>query len=151
VSPKTILKSSQIQLLEDVGAFDEYAPRDISLRERQKLEKDILSIILTEESQVIFDRNQEEIAQCDSYSDLEEKGRAKLPGVITQIKPTITKDRGEEMGIITMEFGGEKISYAAFPESWRRYQFMFKEQACLIATLQTNPRGVSFVKGKSLK
>lgn len=152
-SPRQTLRSNQIAALYEVGAWDEYDDeRRTSLPQKQKAEKDLLGVILTDDCLETFSENYDEIEQCDEYYEAEqcEAGNyLTLPGAIASIVPKTTKT-GKKMGIVTIEFEGDGMEFAVFPQDWTAYRFLWKERTAGIFTLKCGSRGWSFDSGKKL-
>ena len=167
-SPKSILNSKKLSLVHAVGAWDEIEGAAVDLRVKQAVEKDLLSVILTDDTEEIIAENQEVIEQCSSWDDAvlswedkeadeelrkdwiyedtgEEVPMAKryrnyrLPGIITSVKPTKVKASGKAMGIVTLEFGRHELQFACFSNKWPASKFMFKERNVGIFTLRQSP------------
>lgn len=160
-SPKQQLRSNQIETLVTVGAWDDLGYRDIPLSIRQAGEKELLNVILTDNTQEAFDNHAAEIADCDSYfeaqQDYDERGdrKHKLPGVVVGIKKTKTRENQEDMGIVTIAYEGDTISFAVFPNKWQGTKFMWKERTPVIVTLnfrlsREGRPGYSYKEGKKL-
>lgn len=149
-SPRQTVRSNQVQALLDAGAFDAYAPRNMSLSELQKTEKELLGVILSDNTEEAFRNNHDLIAECDSYDQLEDGGRLELPGIITSIKETKTRAEGKKMGIVTIEWEGEAVEFAVFPNQWKAYEFMWRERTPGIFTLKRTDRGINFEQGMKL-
>jgi DNA polymerase III alpha subunit len=80
----------------------------------------------------------------------------RLPGVVTHIKETKVKATGKRMGIVTIEFDGESIEFAVFPNAWKSYKFLFKERTPGIFVIRhslnkkTQKPGYNFEEGWKL-
>lgn len=146
-SPKQLIPANRIPNLFDAGAWDAYETRDISLSERQNLEKQLLGVILSDDTDKIFAANYEEIEECDSYADLEygEEGtKVRLPGVLSSITPKKTKKDGKDMGIVSIEYQGDAAEFVVFPREWSTYKFLWNERTSAIFTLTKTGRGIKF-------
>jgi DNA polymerase-3 subunit alpha len=148
-SPKARFKSNQIERLIRSGAFDEFEPRKTTLSQIQKDEKELLGVILTDDSEEIFRSNQALIEKCDNY-DFSQGSQITIAGRVAKIRMTKVKKTGQDMAIVTVERGRDSMSFAIFPEDWRRNKFIFKEGNCAIISLQETDRGASFVGGRLL-
>ncbi|WP_028058400.1 DNA polymerase III subunit alpha [Candidatus Solirubrobacter pratensis] len=155
-SPKQTLRSNQIAALYQAGAFDNYTDRDVTLLEKQKLEKELLSVILSDDCARVFARNGDEIDAYlrgdepeDGYLLLEDQPEAGLqvsvPGVISAIEEKTTKRDGKAMGIVTIEWEGHECEFVVFPNDWRSYRFLWNERTPGCFTVRKTERGVSFV------
>jgi DNA polymerase-3 subunit alpha len=146
-SPKQVIPANRIPNLYDAGAWDNYESRDISLSERQKLERQMLGVIVTDETDEIFAMHYDMISECDSYADLEygEDGTTILvPGVVTECLEKLTKRDSSKMGIVTIEYQGDAIQFVVFPKDWSAYQFAWKEMMTGIFSLTKTQKGVKF-------
>jgi DNA polymerase III alpha subunit len=152
-SMKQQLNSGKIQALLDAGAWDALGERDISLPEKQKMEKEFLGVILTDESSKVFEAHFEEISDtCDFYVDAEEgeQGNYTLPGVVVDIRPVKSRAKGQPMGIITIEYQGDTLEFATSPQSWKSHRFLWKERACGVFGIKKTERGYLFESGSKL-
>jgi DNA polymerase-3 subunit alpha len=161
-SPKQFLRSNQIAALFQAGAFDAYGQRDVPLLTKQKLEKELLGVILSDQSATAFDRSGHLIEEwmedwdgiIDGFNVLRypEPGlRVRVPGVISQIDPKVTRKDGKAMGIVTIEYEGHEAEFAVFPHPWRTYKFLWKERQAGLFELKCTDRGVHFEDGIALK
>jgi DNA polymerase III alpha subunit len=159
-SPKQMLRANQIENLVTVGCWDEldYRPH-ISLRTKQEAEKELLSVIVSDNVAEALANNAEEIAQCDSLAEAlapyDGDRTHKIAGVVAKVRPTKTKKNGEAMGIITLAHEGDTINFAVFPNKWSDTKFMWKERTPVIVTVKfrDNPEygpGYSFESGKKI-
>lgn len=155
-SPKSQLRSNIITLLERVGAFDQYTEREVTLTEVQEAEKELLGIILSDNVEESFAANSDLIAECNSYEELMEVdtdniGRyARLPGTIIAVRKTKTKATGAEMGIVSIEYGENRVEFAVFPQQWKAYKWLWEERTPGIFRLKKTDRGISFEEGMKL-
>jgi DNA polymerase-3 subunit alpha len=146
-SPRQTITANRIPTLYDAGAWDNYETRDISLSEKQKLERQMLGVILTDETNQIFAMNQDMVDECDEYVDLEygEDGIVvKLPGVVSSCVERYTKKDGRAMGIVNIEYQGEAVEFVVFPKDWDAYKFVWKEMTSGIFSLTKTEKGVKF-------
>lgn len=156
-SLKQTLQANKIAALFNVGAWDSLGERNVALSIKQKFEKDLLGCIISDNSHQILMNNEEEIAGCDAYWEVDEsiwdgeKLRFTVPGVITHIKDVKSKKTQQPMGIITIEYEGDTIEFATSPQSWKTHRFLWKERATGIFTLNRTERGVTFEDGYLLK
>lgn len=159
-SPKMSLRSNQIETLVTVGAWDELGYRDdITLGVKQQGEKELLNVILTDNTAEAFANNADAISNCDAYVDAlapwEEDRKHTVPGVVVKVKKTKTKEKQEDMGIVTIAYEGDTISFAVFPNKWSGTKFMWKERTPVIVTLNFRNNdvygpGYSYDSGKKL-
>lgn len=166
-SPRQTLQTNKIEALFQAGAFDHYVDTsETSLAEKQKLEKELLGVILTDECDKVFNRNADEI---DAYVNDEESivydldyGYLALkddpepglivamPGVVTNVEEKKTKKDGKAMGIVTIEWEGNEAEFVVFPQSWRSHKFLWRERTPGLFTLKCSERGVHFEDGLKL-
>lgn len=153
-SPKQTITSNRIPTLYDAGAWDNYENRDIALNEKQKLERQLLGVILSDDNDKIFAAHTEEIDECDSYSEFEynEAGiTLNLPGVISEINERRTKRDGRAMGIVNIEYQGDAVEFVVFPQQWENYKFLWKEMTPAIFNLTKTEKGVKFNDAQILR
>lgn len=150
-SPRQTLPQNRIAPLEDIGAFDEYLDRNISIRKQQDFEKELLGIIITDECDEILEANGELIDRLDDYESLEEEGTAKVAGIISSVTPRKTRKDGKSMGVVTIEYQGQQVEFVVFPQDWKNYKFLWKERQVAVFTLVNGERGVRFKEGVMLK
>lgn len=180
-SPKQRITSNKIGYVYEAGAWDELGGRDISLKEKQEGELNLLSVFLTDNSEELISIHADEIADCDDFDeatmaweDVEDRydwtdseGQelpAKkrfidytLPGIITHIHPTKVRSSGAAMGIITIEFEKHELTFAVFSDQWKKNKFLFKPRQMGLFTIRhTAPNdqraeGYHFRSGRALK
>jgi DNA polymerase-3 subunit alpha len=155
-TPKQVLQSNKIQALLDVGAWDSLGEREVTKADKQKFEKDLLGCIITDDAFQILDSHADELEDLASYLDIEETEyegfpiQFTVPGVITEIRPVLSKAAKKPMGIVTIEYEGDTIEFVVSPPSWKASRFLFKERTPGIFTLTLGERGISFESGKKL-
>jgi DNA polymerase III alpha subunit len=150
---KQRLNAKKIQALLDVGAWDALGARDIALSEKQKMEKELLGVILTDNSAQILASNQDTIEELDYYQDAlaaETGEKYTLPGVVVHIKETKSKAAQKAMGIITIEYNGDTLEFATSPQSWKSHRFLWKERSVGAFTVKKSERGYNFEEGTKL-
>ena len=153
-SPKQSVPTNRIPSLYDAGAWDNYEVRDVALNEKQKLERQLLGVILTDETDAIFSVHQDEIEACDNYLDLEmgdDNTTVTLPGVITEISEKFTKKKGDAMGIVGIEYQGDVVEFVVFPRDWEAYKFLWKDMTPAIFSLTKTAKGVKFNNAEILR
>lgn len=146
-SPKQTLRANQIPLLHQAGAFDRYEDHDIALKDRQKLQKELLGVIITDNCEEVFNENWDHIEQCDSYTDLDlsDTGhKVFIPGIVSNVVPKRTRKDGKAMGIVTIEYQGDQAEFVVFPREWRSYKFLWAERTPGIFALSKSDRGIRF-------
>lgn len=152
-SPKSNLRSNVIELLERIGAFDAYVAREVTLPQMQQAEKELLGIILSDNTEEAFRANQDLLDDCDTYADLYESESdvyTRLPGIITSVRQTKTRANGTEMGIVNIEYGMDRIEFVVFPQQWKAYKWLWKERTPGIFKLKRTDRGINFEEGMRL-
>jgi DNA polymerase-3 subunit alpha len=159
-SPKQQITSNKIVAIYEAGAWDGLEEREVSLREKQELEEKFLSVILTDNSEEVIANNLDEIEACDGYQEAcmswaeaeelydwvddsgEETPPGKryleytLPGIITDIRPTKVRSSGAAMGIVTIEYDGDELTFAVFSDNWKKSKFLFKPRQMGIFTVR---------------
>jgi DNA polymerase III subunit alpha len=146
-SPRQTVSASKVPALLDAGAWDDYQERDVSLTERQTLERQLLGVIITDKTGEVFAVNQDLIDECDSYTDLEyadDMIQVRLPGVISNVQEKRTKKDNKAMGIVNIEYQGDATDFVVFPQDWHTYKILQKEMTPGIFTLTKTSRGVRF-------
>jgi DNA polymerase III subunit alpha len=159
-SPKQMLQENKISALFTAGAWERLEGDTTPLRDRQEREKEVLSVILSDNTAEAFAENADEIAECDLYEEAKapytEDMRFVLPGVVTHIKDTKVKATGKKMGIVTIEYEGDSIEFAVFPDQWRGSKFLWHERTPGIFTIKhslnkkTGKPGYHFERGIKL-
>jgi DNA polymerase-3 subunit alpha len=152
-SPRQECRSNVIDALEDAGAFDNYEERVATLSDIQKAEKELLGIILTDNSEEAFRNNDEVLADCDDYESFHNSTSevvATLPGTIVSVRETKTRATQKEMGIVKIEWGIDTVEFAVFPQQWKAYKFMWRERTPGIFTLKKSAKGINFEDGIKL-
>jgi DNA polymerase-3 subunit alpha len=132
-SPGQKLNVGHIETLYTAGAWERLEDYPTPMREMQEREKKTLSVILSDNTAEAFANAEEEIAACDLYAEAREPYpghdvRFRLPGVVTHIKETKVKATGKKMGIVTIEYGGDTLEFAVFPDAWRSSKFLWVER-----------------------
>lgn len=144
-SPRQLLPQNRIPALEQAGAWDAYEGRSLTMAQKQKLEKELLGVILTDDCDEIFARNGDELERCDSYLALEtNEQKVYIPGIIAQVTPKRTKKDNKAMGIVTVEYQGDQAEFVVFPREWASYKFLWRERTPAIFVLSRGDRGVRF-------
>lgn len=146
-SPRQNFPKNNIVSLHQVGAFaDRHEESEFSLKELQKIQKELLGVIITDNCEAIMADHFEEIEECDSYATLEEEdtGRVYVPGIISRIDPKKTKKDKKPMGIVTIEYEGDQAEFVVFPQDWKAYRFLWSERTPAIFALSKTDRGIRF-------
>jgi DNA polymerase-3 subunit alpha len=152
-SPNQECRVNVIEALNCVGAFDSYSGRSTPMPMIQKYEKELLGIILTDNTVEAFQKNQDLIDACDEYEGFlssQSDIRARLPGIITQVRKTKTKAQGKEMGIVKIEMGEDTVEFAVFPQQWISYKHLWQERTPGVFLLRKTDRGINFEEGMKL-
>jgi DNA polymerase-3 subunit alpha len=168
-SPKQQIDKAKIQALLDVGAWGQ---DDVSLKDIQFFESELLHVTLTDNVDAILERHKEDIQDLDSYSEAlipfaekvidDEYSPSeyyyKICGIVTDIRPTVVKKTGAPMGIVTIEYGNDELTFAVFSHKWAQDKFLFKHGNVGIFRIKhTGPtekrdqEGYSFEEGWLLK
>jgi DNA polymerase III subunit alpha len=165
-SLKQQLGTNKIQALLDAGAW---GTGGLPLKEIQGLEKELLGVVLSDDTDNIIARNLDRIEGCDDWEALltpwakkveEEAPNAfyyKVCGIVSDIKKTQVRATGAPMGIITMEYEGKEVTFAVFSHKWATDRFLFKPRNVGIFRLrhsgpsEQRDEGYSFEEGWLLK
>lgn len=164
-SPKQLLNEKKLSLIHAAGAWDDLEETAVDLKTKQKCELELLSVILTDNTEEILVDHEEALEQCSSWDQAvmlwedkdddpdqhvdwtyEDTGEEvpmskryrdyRLPGIITGVKPTKVRATGKAMGIITLEYGRHELSFACFSNKWPSNKFMFKPHNVGIFTVR---------------
>ncbi len=158
-SPKQKLNSGHIEKLYTAGAWERIEGNQTPLRDLQAREKEMLSVILTDDTVEAFANNAELLDDLDdTYEEAKqdypgEDVRYRLPGVVTNIKETQTRAAGKKMGIVTIEYEGETLEFAVFPNEWKSHSFLWHERTPGVFTIRhslnknTGKPGYNFDEG----
>lgn len=161
-SPKQKLNSGHITSLYTAGAWERAEGYQTPMRELQLREKEMLSVILSDNTAEAFASNADVIDQLDdTYDDAKQEYpghdvRFTLPGVITNIRETKTKKGAKKMGIVSIEYEGDSLEFAVFPNEWNSHGFMWNERTPGIFTIKyslnknTGRAGYNFDEGYKL-
>jgi DNA polymerase-3 subunit alpha len=154
-SPNSKFDSAQVLSLVRVGLWDRVDPSDRRLETVQQWEKKYLKVVLTENSQELYDLFAEDVALCNRYSEFElyEGGKRVLyvPGTIINIERKERKLDGKAMGVVTIEYHGDRLTFTVFTREWEQFATLWKEQTVALWCLGQNERGVHFNVGIRLK
>lgn len=162
-SPAQRLNSGHITHLYTAGSWERLEGYPTPMRELQARELETLTVILSDNTAEAFAMHEEEVSACDSYFEAKmpypgEDVRFTVPGVITNVRPTTVKkgkNVGQSMGIITIEYGGEVLEFAAFHDKWLSHKFLWNERTPGIFTIrhslsQDGRPGYNFESGSKL-
>lgn len=152
-SPRQLFRQNLIPLLEAAGAWDRINPRDVTITERQKQERELLGVVISDQSAQIFERHAEYIDdKCCDYDLLDDDDVAwvKLPGIVTKVDEKKTKKDKKTMGIVTIEYGGSEAEFVVFPQDWKGHRSLWKERTAGVFELKKTDRGVHFNSGTKL-
>jgi DNA polymerase-3 subunit alpha len=152
-SPRQTFPSNRISPLHQAGAFDRYEDRDLSMTAQQKLEKELLGVIITDNCEEIFAANHTEVEECDTYTelDLSDGHQVYVPGIVSKVVPKKTRKDNKSMGIVTIEYRGDQAEFVVFPREWRNFKFLWKERTPGIFALAKTDRGIRFEQAIQLK
>lgn len=145
-SPKQQLPANRIPPLHEVGAFRSTEETELNLTELQRVEKEYLGIIVTDECEEIFEANWEAVEECDPYILVDDPDTVKvtIPGIVKRVEKKHTKRDHKPMGIVTIEYQGDETEFVVFPQQWKSYKFLWKERTTAIFQLKKTDRGVHF-------
>lgn len=158
-SPKQKLNAGHIKALFSAGAWERIEDYPTPLRDLQVREKEMLSVIISDDSDEIFAANKDLIDELeDTYEDAKEDYpghdvKFTLPGVITNIREVKTRNGGKKMGIIGIEYEGDSLEFAVFPNEWKTHSFLWHERTAGIFTIRhsvnknTGKTGYNFDQG----
>ena len=124
-----------------------------SFKEVTKFEQELLGIVLTLDTTVIG-KYATRIKGCDSWAkaDTESKSEIKIPGVVTAIDnrrtaPDANYNADRDWARVTIQWEGEELTFAAFPDAWDEFGFMLRPQNVGEFTLVTGPKGSKLKRG----
>lgn len=133
-SPKQKLTSGQISALYTAGAWERREGYQTPIRELQAREKEMLQVVVTDQTEEVFERNQEHLEDCDDWSDLlldySHDTMYTVPGAVQSIREVQTRKTKADMAIITMEYQGDVLEFAVFPNEWVTHRFLWQEKVC---------------------
>jgi DNA polymerase-3 subunit alpha len=155
-SPRTILKANQLEALFNSGGWDRLGERDVTLETVKKHEEELLGVVITDNAHEVLMQYEEDFAECDLYNDANkpyegEELRLVLPGIISMVRETKTRAKGEKMGIVTIEYEGDEAEFVVFPRQWKSFKFLWKERTPAVLTLRRTEKGLNFDEGRLLK
>lgn len=161
-SPKQLLNSGHLTNLYTAGAWERIEGYPTPMHELQDREEEMLSVILSDNTQEAFDAYEIEIAECDSYEEAKEPYpgcdvRFRLAGAVTHVRETRVKATGKKMGIVTIGYGDDTLEFAVFPDSWRSHKFLWRERTPGIFKIKhslnqkTGKTGYHFESGQLLQ
>ncbi len=115
--------------------------------ERAVLEEELLGIALTDVNQELISQNKKRIEKLDPIwtATMDEKKKIKVPGVITNVRPTVVRKSGVPMGHFTIAWQGEEVRLTAFPEAWNEYGYMLKRGVVGEFKIETGPKGPTLI------
>lgn len=147
-SPRSNFPKNRIPPLHQAGAFIAKSEEpEFSLKELQKLQKELLGVIVTDNCEEILSQNWEEIDRCGTYEELlhgDLGERVFVPGIVSTVVPKKTRRDGKAMGIVTIEYQGEQAEFVVFPKEWRSFRFLWSERTPAIFALCRTDRGIRF-------
>jgi DNA polymerase-3 subunit alpha len=150
-SPRQKFRANLVHTMVDAGVWDRYNERSLTLVERQKLEKELLQVVLTDNTAEILENNSDTLEQCHRFVDLGNgNGSFRLPGVVASVSEKRTKKERKAMGIVRIEYEGEDAEFVVFPEHWRSYGFLFKDRTAGVFEIAKTDRGLHFKGGVKL-
>ncbi len=150
-SPNQTIPANMIKALYRSGAFEAIGdPRDMDDGERAEWEKELLGVAFTD---VFKDEIRASAAKIDKLetpaaADTDEVGSVRVVGIITEVNKLRTRADAqyhpdEDMAQVWIEWNGERLMFAAFPEAYERYSFVLKPSTLVRLKLKTGPKGAS--------
>jgi DNA polymerase-3 subunit alpha len=155
-SPRQTVRSNVIKAMLDAGAFDAVHDREVTERERIELEEALLGIALWTDERIdrLVGQHRKRLECLPPLStlDTDEDLQHRVPGIITKVTKTKTKpdaryQPNRDMGFVTIEWKGESVRMAAFPDAWDDNNWMFQQGVVGEFLVKSGPRGASLVKG----
>lgn len=144
-SPKQALPANRLVPMHEVGVFADKEGEHKALKDLQKVQKELLGVIITDDCEEILASHFEEVENCDSYLDLDlEAERVRVPGIVNNVVKKHTKKDNKAMGIVSIEYHGDQAEFVVFPREWKSYRFLWNERTPAIFTLTKTDRGVRF-------
>lgn len=143
-SPKQQLQINKIEALEAVGAWG----LNDNLTEQQDAEQEYLGVIVTDNRDEVLERNAEEIAGCDQWSEVVRPFMDKTDnedrnyfeytvcGIVTSVSEKRSRKTGQPFGIVTIEMGNESLEMGVYGSKWRSHKFLMKIPTVGVFTLQ---------------
>lgn len=148
LSPKQRINAGKIKALYNVGAFDSLEDRTISKRERRTYEKELLGIVLSDDSAKILTNNYDIIRDyCDTYEEFLNSSYSRswtLPGSICKIKEATTR-KDTDMLWVTIQYEENTLEFAVFAEQINEYSDIIEECTPIVVSLKKTNRGVNLI------
>jgi len=128
-------------------------PDDIQLASDQT---ELLGVALVDVHAALVEKNADRIAQLEPLSEVEvaEPGTVlKVPGVVVgevkdfRVRADAKRGAGRKMARLKIAWGGDEVSFVAFPEEYEDYGYMLKTNSIGEFTLKASERGPQLVKG----
>jgi len=120
-------------------------------------EEFFLGVSLTDTNADLIEKNIERLEACAPLAGASEteKTEIKVPGVITKVEPRKNKDDakwkpGAPWAKVTIQWKGEEVTFAAFPQEYEDFSYMLKPRVLGEFTLETGARGAKLKKGYKL-
>ena len=139
-SPKQRLNVGHIERLYTAGAWERLEDYPTPMIQMQQREQEMLSVILSDDNDLIFRNNHDIIEDLDYYEEAKQPYTEdmffKLPGVITNIRETEVKATGKKMGIVTISFEDDSLEFAVFPNEWGSHKFLWRERTPGVFTIK---------------
>jgi DNA polymerase-3 subunit alpha len=169
-SPKQFLQANKIQALYEVGAWEAIESDGRSMTAQQEKEAELLGVVLTDNVHEVELRNQEEIANCDSFEELVtpwadkmqdetdeyEYLEYKVYGIVSSVVEKHSKANGTAFGLVTIDNGADQCEFMVW-NKWKSHKkFLFQIRTPGIFTLRQKPpndfgENYSFDQGHKLK
>lgn len=163
-SPKQRLNAGQITTLFTAGVWERMLDYPTPLRELQAREKELLSVILSDNVADVIAHSYDVLQDIDdTYEEAlgEYPGhdaRYHLPGVITEAEEKKQRN-GRKMGRVTIEWEGDEMTFSVFADQWKSHKWLFNERSVGIFTIKHTQyedrdgnlrEGYNFEKGQLL-
>jgi hypothetical protein len=127
------------------------------VKQRAAYEEDLLTMSLTNPHQEVIEANQDELEALEPLAEAgnEEKTRLWVPGIVksvTQKQATWRLPPGTDptWARVTIEWEGEQITFAAFPEKFKKFKYMLTPDIVGKFKLETGQKGPQLIDGKKL-
>lgn len=158
-SPRQMLRSSQIDVLIEAGAFYATDPYEFDLMEEAEKQKELFGFAIVDPNSQIIDRNRERLEALPSYDELDSMlGQSvEIPGVITEVKEVKTK-AGNNMGRVKIEWDGSEAEFAVFGSSrwddrdrWTEYKaWLLRPMTVGVFYVKIGERGLVLQNGEKI-
>jgi len=126
---------------------------------RAAAEKALLGVELTNSYEKLMKKHAKRLGKLPPLSTVEDKEFPKgettitVAGVITDVRDIVIRSdaharvAGRKMARATIQWEGEELSFAVFPDTLENYEYLVQENTLGEFTLKQSPKGPSLVKG----